>query len=613
MNSIALLLLEATISLYPANADGSPQLSRPVWAGACAKHLAVRERWLKRGIRPTGRRHPKLRALAPQYEISIGRLWALQRGTSDLTDVATSNGRYVLVITWQDERTHEWHRERFYEVTWSERAREAGAADDEFTEGQVFDAEWRGTPESWAGTPEGYTPPPIVVVDPAVLEVRYVTADEAVTVATYGNSAFTLAAAAAGRVWLGEVTLEPAGEGAPEKRFRVEFPDVNLCAGAEYQADGALWSWYRVEVQPGERYQLTLGNAVQVTDSADYLSEAEGSVPNGNTLAAGIITPTGASIYFWTHATDSAVTAELRPLNPVLELTAAGALTAYAYEAGAPTDADLPRLDFMVGPRRVGSVTHVGRVFATAFTEAPAVAATEQFNFYVDGTLAAALSAAQWAAPQFVTHALPASLGLWLEASGLSVKTMEWWNQATAKDTLLADGVGLVPEDATAVRLGTSPVRSDTDVIGANATVFLVARNRYAQTSLQLWNSGAVLALNVPRQLEPLRTYDWCTHAGGLATGGRRVEDAGWHLFEVVRTHAAGTSTLELRVDGVSSGVVTASSVATPEAAPVELGDAADATGSLVVRCVLAFNTTADGLTYAERLQVLTWLRARYL
>ena len=54
LNTIVLTLLEAVVTLYPANADGSPQLSSPLWLGVKTNGLAVRDRWITVETRPTG-------------------------------------------------------------------------------------------------------------------------------------------------------------------------------------------------------------------------------------------------------------------------------------------------------------------------------------------------------------------------------------------------------------------------------------------------------------------------------------------------------------------------------------------------------------------------------
>ncbi len=47
METILFNLLEATATLYPANADGTPQLGSPIWLGADVENLRGAERWLK--------------------------------------------------------------------------------------------------------------------------------------------------------------------------------------------------------------------------------------------------------------------------------------------------------------------------------------------------------------------------------------------------------------------------------------------------------------------------------------------------------------------------------------------------------------------------------------
>lgn len=168
LNTICLTLLEATLTLYPANAIGEPMLDQPLWMGTPAHDLSVRDRWIKVQTRPSGSKFPRNRPLVPQFEISIGRLWALP--LSQLAGFIPDRGRYVLDIVWREEDTDDWHREVFYGVTISERDRAARDRDGEFTENQVFDAEY------FVGTNGVGTPPAI----PPTLtySVRYVSASE---------------------------------------------------------------------------------------------------------------------------------------------------------------------------------------------------------------------------------------------------------------------------------------------------------------------------------------------------------------------------------------------------------------------------------------------------
>lgn len=122
LNMVALNLLEAQLTLYPANADGSPDTTRPIWSGAPAERLTTRERWIVVETRPTGARHPRKHPLVAQYGLSIGRVWALP--LSNLTGFHPDETSYVLDVVWRDEEPsgqRPWHRRTFYGVTIAER------------------------------------------------------------------------------------------------------------------------------------------------------------------------------------------------------------------------------------------------------------------------------------------------------------------------------------------------------------------------------------------------------------------------------------------------------------------------------------------------------------
>ncbi|HEX3800244.1 MAG TPA: hypothetical protein VH413_16230 [Verrucomicrobiae bacterium] len=147
-NQFVLTLLEAKISLYPAAADGSIS-GNALWNGADAESLSVRERWIKGETRPTGVSYPRRHPLIQQFEISLGRVWALQ--ITNAGGFTTVPQYYVLDIVWTDEDTGNWHRETFYNVTISERSRNSRTIDEGFTDEMVFDSEYMAPPTGGEG------------------------------------------------------------------------------------------------------------------------------------------------------------------------------------------------------------------------------------------------------------------------------------------------------------------------------------------------------------------------------------------------------------------------------------------------------------------------------
>jgi hypothetical protein len=149
INTFVLTLLEATVSLYPANADGSANTGSPIWSGVAAQALAVREKWVKVQTRPTGSLQPRNHPLVAQYEILLGRVWGFL--LTDTAGFVTLPQRYVLDVVWVDEDTGNWHRETFYNVTVSERSRTSKDVDGGFTDEQAFDAEYMTPPAGGTG------------------------------------------------------------------------------------------------------------------------------------------------------------------------------------------------------------------------------------------------------------------------------------------------------------------------------------------------------------------------------------------------------------------------------------------------------------------------------
>ena len=161
MNSaIVLNLIEAQVTLYQAQADGTP--GQAIWSGQVAEGLQVRERWLVVQTRPTGAPYPVNHPLVPTYEIAIDRVWALP--LSSLIGFQPGTGNYVLQIVWTDEDSGNWHRRTFYGVTISARSFAPHSIETEFVDGQEFAAQYFVADTGSAWTTPGEVPAPAAVV-----------------------------------------------------------------------------------------------------------------------------------------------------------------------------------------------------------------------------------------------------------------------------------------------------------------------------------------------------------------------------------------------------------------------------------------------------------------
>lgn len=217
LNTIVLTLLEATITLYPADRSGQPLLDQPLWHGVTVADFELRDRWIKVETRPSGAKYPRKHNLAPQYEISLGRVWALP--LSQLGGFNPQRGAYVMDVVWREEDSRQWHREVFYGVTISERTRGARERDGEFVEQQVFDAEYLAPITSGTGTP------PALTTDLPYL-VRYVSASETVDLYSYDPTTknFTALASTADRA---TVAYNPDHSGSFEIQFSDELAPIH--------------------------------------------------------------------------------------------------------------------------------------------------------------------------------------------------------------------------------------------------------------------------------------------------------------------------------------------------------------------------------------------------
>lgn len=217
LNTIALNLIEATLTLYSARPDGAPQLDAPVWMGVRAEGFKASARWLNVGTTPTASPAPRKHPLIPVYELSIARVWALH--LADLTGFQPAHTEYVLDVVWVEEDSREWHRRTFYGVTiGAEQGFESREVDGGFLENQTFDAQRM--------VPDGGTGAVPVLTSALPQQVLWVGADARVWLYDYDadDHSFTALASTTGRA-----TIAYAGD-VFEVRFDGEDPTVETYA-----------------------------------------------------------------------------------------------------------------------------------------------------------------------------------------------------------------------------------------------------------------------------------------------------------------------------------------------------------------------------------------------
>jgi hypothetical protein len=230
LSSVALTVLEATVTLYLADQNDNPIQSSPVWAGSCAENIRMGQKASVLNLLPSAAQFPRNVPLYFTHEITIERIWWQEAiaGTS-LQDFTPSTGRYVLDIVWRDEVTGLWTRRTYYGVTFDSREI-AGRELMESLDNQTFQAE-QWFPGSGIGmvAPLGATMPATVrYVGPSGRSLPlyyyygggiYVAADASVV----GGLATISASAAPG----GEFTVTFAGQGSPA--LTVDSSGVTTC------------------------------------------------------------------------------------------------------------------------------------------------------------------------------------------------------------------------------------------------------------------------------------------------------------------------------------------------------------------------------------------------
>lgn len=118
---------EASISIYPVDANGNPVTDTPVWLSACADGIQLEESLEEIEDRPSGEPYPEHHHGAEVHRISIDHLWemdlplvpipanlSVQLAATDIGEpLPAQNGKdyklrpnqeYVMTIVWEDER-----------------------------------------------------------------------------------------------------------------------------------------------------------------------------------------------------------------------------------------------------------------------------------------------------------------------------------------------------------------------------------------------------------------------------------------------------------------------------------------------------------------------------
>lgn len=112
-----LLLREATLALYPADASGNPVTAAPIWCGVAANGLRLGLAFDEALSFSSGDRYRTAHHEDERHEIEIARTWVIRKTDPGELFGPQRGGRYVLEIVWYSDRTRYWHRRLYYGVT----------------------------------------------------------------------------------------------------------------------------------------------------------------------------------------------------------------------------------------------------------------------------------------------------------------------------------------------------------------------------------------------------------------------------------------------------------------------------------------------------------------
>lgn len=151
-----LLLREAVISLYPADASGEPIIAAPLWCGTVANSLRLGLTWQEGLSYSSGDYYKTAHHEDESHAIEIDRTWIIRSASPGENVGPERNGRYVMEIVWNDVRERIWYKRVYYGVT--------GRSSDLNSDGarqhnnpQTFRAE-RFTRAGGAGVADVFTP-----------------------------------------------------------------------------------------------------------------------------------------------------------------------------------------------------------------------------------------------------------------------------------------------------------------------------------------------------------------------------------------------------------------------------------------------------------------------
>jgi len=115
VNQRPLILLEATLDLYPQDVNGAAVTGSPFWLGVKAEGLRMDENMEEVESTPTGSEYRVFEDLNADQSITVEQIWKVD-GATFLDPRPARGSRYVMNIAWEDERTKKCHQRTYYGV-----------------------------------------------------------------------------------------------------------------------------------------------------------------------------------------------------------------------------------------------------------------------------------------------------------------------------------------------------------------------------------------------------------------------------------------------------------------------------------------------------------------
>lgn len=114
------LLIDAIVALYAMDAAGGCLLDVPIWFGRCSQAYQWEETFPESDATRTGAPTREFLREPAQHRITLEHTWVLRPDGIDF--IPHHRDSYAMVVTWEEQKTHQWFQRTFWHVETLSRA-----------------------------------------------------------------------------------------------------------------------------------------------------------------------------------------------------------------------------------------------------------------------------------------------------------------------------------------------------------------------------------------------------------------------------------------------------------------------------------------------------------